>query len=775
MKTLRSFILLFLTSFSISISACGYYPYGEDIRFCFTHPSNFGYRSLSEFDYSAALFYPNSEGVYDENETQPNEQLWFSYCKKKVSISEIVDGLYGLPLEEVTSKSNNKLIQYLYQSKDFEAIEYIKFAKSIEVFNKQYDDPWERGEWVATEDRTKAINEAISLSKKVKNEAFSKRYIFQAIRLAFYNQQNEDIIQLFDATFANADKKDIIYYWSLYFRTKAEADDSKATFYAAQVFANAPNKRFAVFYDFNNQIDINTIVKFATTDEERANVYALASIRKYDKTLDYIQKVYQYNPSNEMLPFLLLREVNKIEDWILTPYFTYFEPSISADQFFGDDENHINEPITLRIKKDRKYALRVYNFIASASLQKVYKPVDWKVFEVQLSYITRSFSQGLEQIQKLENLIGIETPLYNQLQQTKALCLLSKQAKGKASLITEIENIILINSKNLQFIFAVAKILEMKKNTSEAALLFSSLDRKDGYIPWKSDRNVTQSYGDYFTNYFQYIDVTYTSTQVQYLITDVEKNCTKSDEFSVWKYQNIKNEIPRLYDLLGTQHIRKNNLKKALYFFEKVDKKHWEATNWLWQRKDSIGNIYEENPFYELKYTPSFIDNQDKFDLNKKSVTAKLIEYIAKAEDKKEPNRDLYYFLVGNCYYNMTINGNAWMMRRYGISANDVEPFPEDEPEFQNGFLAKKYYELALKNSKTEKFQALCLRMIGKMDGTRIYNQDWSAYIGDSLDVVIFNKNDYYKKLQKKYPDNYDDLIFGCTAFEDYFKARRKL
>jgi hypothetical protein len=128
--------------------------------------------------------------------------------------------------------------------------------------------------------------------------------------------------------------------------------------------------------------------------------------------------------------------------------------------------------------------------------------------------------------------------------------------------------------------------------------------------------------------------------------------------------------------------------------------------------------------------------------------------------------------LVGNCYYNMTIYGNAWMMRRYGISANDVEPFPEDQAEFTNGFLAKKYYQLAFKNAKTEKFKALCLRMTGRCDSFRISNQDWSGYKGDSLADVIFEKNNYYKKLEKQFPDDYDRLIYGCSAFGDYFKSR---
>lgn len=773
MKNLHVFTLLFVTSFSASVSACGYYPYGEDIRFCFTHPTNFGYRGFSEFNYTSWNFYPNTEGVYNDNEVQPNTKIWFDYCKSQVAIDAILEGVYQLNLDEINPKSTNKLLQYLYQIKDNEAINYLKFAKSVEIYNQQYTDPWERNESISIPDRAKAIEEAIDFSRKTNVDFLKKRYIFQAIRLAYYNGESEKIVKLFDTTFLNSTNKDIIYYWSLYFRTIIEKDAALQSFYAAQVFANAPDKRFAVFYDFNNQIDINLILKNGKTNVELSNVYSLAAIRKFDKVLPYIQKVYALNPENESISFLLLREINKIEDWIFTPYFTFYEPSIVVDRYENYPQDFSLATSNKRITLDRRYAHAVLKFVNSVAEEKVKKPLDFKIFKIQLLFATEKYKEALNQIAAIEESLKDNELLANQVQITKALCITAKHSSGNAIITPEVAAVLLKNKSDSQFVFAIARLLEMKGNTTDAALLFSAIDKNEDYMTWKSSKNKTQSYGDYFYNYFQYIDVIYTTQQVKDLIADVEVNGNKKDSFSIWKYALIKNEISRLYDLLGTQYIRKNELKTALFYFEKVTDKHWESYYGLWHRQDNNGNYFDENPFYTLKYTPDFIDDKENFILNKKTVTAKLIQYLEKAQDKKEPNRDLYYFLVANCYYNMTINGNAWMMRRYGVSANDVEPYHEDENEFRNGDLAKKYYELANKNAKTVKFKALCLRLTGKMDGTRIANLDWSGYKGDSLQDVIFEKNNFYKKLQKAYPDNYDDLIYGCSAFEDYFKARR--
>jgi hypothetical protein len=121
-----------------------------------------------------------------------------------------------------------------------------------------------------------------------------------------------------------------------------------------------------------------------------------------------------------------------------------------------------------------------------------------------------------------------------------------------------------------------------------------------------------------------------------------------------------------------------------------------------------------------------------------------LIEYLEKASGPNQKDSDYYYFLVANGYYNMSINGISWMMRRFGVSENDVAPFPEDEDEFRESKQAKKYYYLAYSNAKDPKFAALCLRL-------------WENYL----------------KLEAEYPDYSSHLASGCGYFGEYFNNRK--
>ncbi|MBK9224283.1 MAG: hypothetical protein IPO23_05890 [Flavobacterium sp.] len=103
----------------------------------------------------------------------------------------------------------------------------------------------------------------------------------------------------------------------------------------------------------------------------------------------------------------------------------------------------------------------------------------------------------------------------------------------------------------------------------------------------------------------------------------------------------------------------------------------------------------------------------------------------------------------------MTQYGNSWMMRRYNSTSDFNQGNNEsyiDEIEYRNGNQAQKYYHLAYKNAKTDKFKALCLRM---------------------EDYAKDNVSSNFEKLKKAYPNYYNDLS-NCDNLEEFFNSRKK-
>jgi len=778
---MRNFLIFILTLVSKSLCACGFYPYGEDTRISLFNPCVFGYYSYAEFFYSSNSFGSfNSDTIkFPASYVEPNTKLWFDYCRGKVDIPSIHDAVYKLYDSEIDEQSPNAMIQYLYKQKDSHALNYLRFAKHCEFFNSRQDDPWERQTFSAMPKRTELMNKAINLSEKVQNRELKKRYAFLAIRLAWYNQHYDKVDSLFAASFEKTANKDILYYWSLYFKSFTEKNSARANFELAQVFANAVDKRFVCHQYFNKKISLEQALQFAKTNEEKANIYLLAGIEKYDKTLPYLKKMYEYNPASDGLSFLLLREINKIEDFVFTPYYTFFLPSLSYDYWSDRNEPSVQQ-ILNRAERDRIYAKEVLQFVSTVDLRKVKNSLFWQSCKAYLQFITRDYNSCLALINQLEKSVS-DNGLANQMKIIKALALTAKQTHGNAIIPTETQSTLIANKSNGQFIFAVGKELEYLGNTSDAALLYSKLaqtwygETSDGSttVFWKTKKKGQSAYygGDYFTDYFDYTDVAYSPEQTQNLIDNVQKNKEKKDSFSVFKYEVLKEQVPRLYDLLGTKYIRQNKLENALSAFEKAGNQYWNRAYTTWEDN---ANIFDQNPFYSLKYTPQFIAPADTIRLNKYTVTKQLINYLHRAEDKNEKDRDYYYFLVANAYYNMGRYGNVWMMRRFnGWSAYSLSTI-EDEAEFRQSNLAKQYYLQAKQYAKTGKFKALCLRMVIRCEKHKIeYKniEDWNHNNYDYDSIIASNK--YYLDLKTNYAEYFDDLVSNCDYFEKYFESRR--
>ncbi|WP_162128333.1 hypothetical protein [Flavobacterium phycosphaerae] len=782
MKKFPAFLLILANN---ALFACGFYPSGEDLRFSFFHAKCFGYPMYSEFYYSANLFSPG----YDDppGYVEPNQKLWFEYCKGKAKWDDVYEAVYELNSADITADSKNSLIHYLFQTKDSEAINYLKFAKNSEFGNNWEEDPWERHKTFVTVKRTAQIKTAIRLAETAKNELIKFRYLFLAMRLSYYNSDVKTINELFEKNIKASKRKDIVYYWSLYFKTLAEKDSALCNFYAAQVFANAPDKRFMVSQQYNAEVPVDKVLEYAKTNQEKANVYLLAGILNVSKSLLYMEKIQQLTPNSEGLSFLLLREINKLEDWVFTPYYSLFEPSTVNSWWDEDRDKKTIGMVMDRVAQDRLYAAKILALVENVAPQKTDNPMLWEVSKAYLHFMTKDYNGCLLQLTELQNR-NYAPEIKDQLEIFRALVLTANQKAGKAIILDVVKPILLKNKNYQKFIFAVGRELEYLGNTTDAALLYSLMngvtwDEENEYYDnafWKTKKNKGETYTDFYDNYFDYLNVMYTPEQVQALINNIVVNKDNQEEFAAYKYHILKGQISRLYDLTGTKYIRQNRLQKAMLAFKKVGNKLWNDKYTSWERNQENtwndgSNVFDENPFYTLKYTPEFIPVKDTIRLNKYTVTKQLINYLSLADNHKTKNRDYYYFLVANCYFNMTQYGNSWMMRRYYWSSIGGVTFIEDEAEFHECNLAKHYYQLALKNAKTDKFKALCLRMMGKCEKFRLENKNPYEYGQEynDYDTFIFSKNKYYLDLKNKYPNYYQDLVSDCTFFENYFKARR--
>ena len=762
MKNYLIFTLLFLSN-CLTITACGYSPYGEDVRYSLFSPYYFNYQQYASFYYNNHTWGFDSmrEDFTDKILFESNVMDWYNYTGKKVALDEIAYFNNKMELVDIHPNSTNGFLAFLYKNKKDKAIQYLIYAKRCESYNNiQEENSWERNEVRQKKSTSTFENELMNVYQKEKELFLKRKYAFQCIRLAFYNGNAQMITDVFKKEFLNS-KKDYLYYWSLYFYCRVT--DNKGNFNdIAEIFANSTEKAFASQFHFVQNFDLKKALPFAKNKEQVANLYAYASARVVSRNLDHLKVIYQNKPKFKTLDFLLLREINKIEDWVYTPYYTNYSPSVEQEDFYSESEYSSITTQTLRNRsqKDRLYAQEVLDFLNQCDLSKVDNPVLWKAAKIQLLFITQHYDDGLKEIKSFEKYHKNEK-IIEEIEKIKALCLTARQPSGKAIILKEMHSIVERYAKDRRFLFALGRELEYRGNLLDGIALISLADHDDysdysydsSDVEWRGNRLLTTSNLDVFYNYFDYLDFVYSANHLQTLVNSIHQMpVEKKNDFI---YATLLHELNYLTDMLGTKYIREEKIFLALKTFQSLDKHYWQDNYNAWERgKFNEAMLFDENPFYTIKHTYSFIENKETYFVNKLSITEHLYKYMQLANNAKNNDRDYYYFLLGNCYLNMTDVGNSWMMRRFeSHSTYDEEYLNEsyiDNLEYRARTKTFEYYKLAYTHAKTDKFKALCLHMMN--------------YAKKTPEIV--------NQIKEKYPDYYSDLS-SCQDLDGYFNARR--
>ncbi len=763
---------LFLSINILGTSACGYYPYGEDVRFSLLKPSFINSKGMDEFFYSTNSFSViatnNSANYLIQNDE--NIKLWFDYFKGEIDKKSIYEAVYSLTESDFKNKNHeNKLIKLIQNSTYLDVYNYLLFAKKCSSFNEDNSDLWEKHKSILKK-RRKQINLSLKNASLSINPILKRRYAYLALRMAYYNKDVSNVNLIFSTYFRNVQTMNAIDYWVLHFKSQFEQPSVRRNIDVSLVFAHSLEKRFPIHQYYDKSFSIDQCILEAVNDDERASLHLLYASRKTDRALENLKAFNKYAPNNDQLEFLLLREVNKLEDWILTPYLTLFEPALYGQSYDVSEKQLLSE----RLTSDRAYAKELVTWMNSVENSSINDIDLWLSIKNYIRFIAddtkgliQDIAHNMSTSKKEEKVTQFNNILYS-------LVFLSN--KNNANLINEtVQKTLLKESKlfNNQFLFAIGRELEYNGNTTEAAFIYSKINKSNdwseesGYINscfWKSDKGISGIGSDYFSDYFYYMDSQYTPEQVENLITNTEKR-HEYTEFERWKYAVIKTEIPKLYDLLGTKYMRQDKLELAQHSFEKVNDSIWKAN-------DSSFKFYlGANPFYTNMYNEHTPTESDTVVYTKLEIVKKLIDYKSKIETTSGDKSAYYSFQVANCYLNMTYNGNSWMMKRYWWSGYTMRNGMEDDDDYLEANIAKKYYLLAESKSQNIKFAALSLRMAGRCENLRLLNEKRDSQYDDDTQNDDPVKNIYFTKLENKYPEHYEPLISNCLSFTEYYSS----
>lgn len=760
MQKLLLFILLCLIS-TTKTKACGYYPYGEDVRFSMLKPAYIFPHSASYFFYDAKQFsFPSNpvkshlSGKYEEN-----LNLWSILLQNKASKKDIYNAIYEANGKELKNKkSSNLAIRQLNLPENKDVLNYLFFAKSISHLNEITNDPWEKRADDLSPERNKMIAKCIINSHKTRSKELKRRYAHLAIRLAYYNNDKDKLNQLYRSYFNRNELNDALDFWALHFKVQFAKSSSQRNLDAALVFAHSPEKRLQASKKIDSEFSFEECLSMVKTDLERSSLHFAYAVKSARPSFHHLREFSKNESDENKLLFLTLREVNKLEDWLLTPYFTAFEPTSHTTW----EDSITGNMLLKRVVKDRQYAQEVSAWVREIRASKNLKNEWWSTIELYLDYMAGVSAGNLDRLDLERNKENLEVNQKDFLDKMYALSKISN-ATGEGLSELGLENLVFRLKESNQFLFTVGRALEFSGAKTEAASILSKVNVDDDYsdnVFWKTKNRNTTIGSDYYYDYYFYMDAAYHVEEVQAIIDYLKTGKTQS-KFDTWKSLTLQKDLNRLYDLVGSKHLRKDNLEAALVSFKKIETSFWNEFRFT---------EYLDNDPFDNNFISNDIHASNK-SYTKPEIIEKLIKLKAKVAASHGDQKAKNAFLVANCYRNMTYHGNSWLMRRYWWSGNHMNAGFEDDKEYIQANKAKKYYLLAMESAESEKFAAMSLRLAGACEKFKLYDEIEWDYQMEDYPQYIFEHNTLFTDLRNEFPEHYEPLISNCARMYTYFDA----
>lgn len=763
MKILIRFILL-ISLFLIPSQGnpCSFWVRGEDIRVYLFSPTAGESEVFTPFFYTSRFM---NNKHYDTGQI-PNENLdeWHNYFNEKVDRETIKELIYNtsfdtldLLVEKVENNNGilleNQLAKHIVSQQLSEVAKYLQYTKKTE--NLIYEnDPWESKVF-----DIELVNENIAEGKKRVSKAddlmLKQRYAYHVVVQMRYLGAYQEAIGFYEKMFSKiaSENESIIKYWALSHVAFCQEElgmENKAHLNYARVFLNCHAKKNWVYNNMSKKSALS-VLNLSENDADKYAIYTFSEFKNPGRAYGGLKKIAAMNPNTEIFKTLMIREVNKIEDWILTRRYTKYEPSIVHEAG--------SSVVSENYKSDIKYLNKFIGFLEKLILSNQLK--EKAIYELILAYlyfVQESPEEALVCLNKAEKNIRNDYEKY-QLRMTRILIhiLFAKKYDAK------FEELIW---KDLQEIVKDEEYMASRdKNISNLMLALQQAYHKEGkydraalFMAWASGKDWGDSdfrYWGYLDPFF-YLDKYASVEQVKSFYTIyTEGNNTNIEAFLLKDYHYSKN---RYLDLIGTKYMREDQLEKALETYRGIPTEFWSTEFYYSEYLDR--DLF--NPEFDALY-----DNLDEYVdarfVNKAYLVQELIhKKKAYRKAKKYKRAELAYDL-GNGYYNLSRNGSHWHCLAYIKSSSHYSYFGESNiainDNYQSCNTALDYFKEAYELTKNAKYMTeeeyLMRRVIyatANLQTTEV-NQDISKHWQKCLAEV-----------EEKHPSFYKMMLEECAS-----------
>lgn len=806
------------------VNSCYYGPDFGDTNMAFFNPE-LGNDSigLRPFYFTQSFLFDNSYGwmwggtpdiVFSDYRQNCTE--WQAYLGKNVAFKDVYEAMYdGNPDGFLTAmktqtlteyKPGNTFIKALQRPENAAAMAYFNFAKQVEFQQfESNEDPWaedyNRYNWPSYNSDTlrlpRLADEAARQLGAAPDDFLSQRWAYQRINTLFYLGRDEDldsIRQIFRENFEPRKDRSVVSAWALLKIAELNANTAEANFQLSQVFDRCESKRFRVVQLYQRGLEEKSIA-YAQTRRERAAVLTLSAMRDPGRALASLRRVAEIAPESPYFPLLLSREINKLENWLLTPRFAGGSGWYSFMPDYDWDENFDRKVDRWRAKaavRDREYLREVRAFV-QAQARKQPSPL-LTLALAHLQYMEGEYEQSWRTLQQLR---AGNNELYTLQQKIQELLLLPHRADVRKPAVQQAlyERLLYVRSHHRLLAEPARQIARIHQalcfafwergDVPRAGLLFG---RGSNYVYVESNHMWTnQGIITFYDNLASRSDLEaldrllhkpdktpfekYLTQRLQ--AEELDGIYSEWQEFNTATDSTITPSTDELYELMGMHAMREGDLAYARQAFAKVDTGYWSAIDGIW-----TVDITGSRNFIAADSLSAAGQGMNKYQIVDKMF--RLEQEAAQNPAKRAEN----YYLLGNAWYHCSYWGKAGSMLTYYRSINDTdEPlrrrrspaYLNSRPDparygamFYRCARAARYFQKSLAYKPDSELAARTFYMLAECDRrSRWVDMRRKSEYGDGEGGVA---SPLFKTWAKRYKNTqaYKQCLEECPGLEEY-------
>jgi hypothetical protein len=792
MKPLPAYITVFISLFTILLpkrtaQACGFSVAPGEYRFWLLQPDITNQPDLTPFYFASGYLYRQDMNAAKESYVDENNEEWFKQLKGKVSKTDI-DGLLNATDpqyffdEQKMLATQDGFLRFLQLPQNSELYKYIILSKKVEQIAAN-PDPWEEDNF-PNNNISEVIREAHNLYKQVHSPFLKLRIAFQLTRLYAYNVQPKQVSSVYDALIEPVQTNSWIKTAALYQKT-FHTTTHLSNYWLSKVFDKGNYHRTVCLVRFvTSQAD--STLYLARNAHEKNVILAMKAFNYPGRSLHMLKRIYESEPGYKELPFLLLREVNKVEDWLVTHKVTDFGmPAVYLNSDGYSSNYDYLDNAALNYKNDKMYAKELYRFIERMIHDRVNRQqallhlyashvcmiLEDKEAAARHLQLARSFPK---EPQNVRTQIRINTYLLH-----------LEEGFGKAA-EDEFMQIIETPAAKLgiydpdimknQLVLYTAKKMIAKKDRARGLMLLARTNRALGQITGLAYKDVYQKIEEEAidTDYDQMLQILDKKKKSAF-----ERFITLGHFRAPWEAHYEKKEMEanqnmnwsknKLLDAKASWYIRGHRLEEALATMQPIPDSVWH--------KHPYDHYLGGDPFFLNIYEPHVAASADKRQFTKKQVVEQMIRLKQLA--KKDPRKAAWcYYQLGNACYNMSWHGKSWLMVKRWWSVNEESdiirsPFNDD---YFGCHRAKEYYKLAMEATKDKKLSSLCYYMMEQCEQHNQYYRWLTKPNRNRDDDYPYSWKPDYKKAAGAGVDlsYYKSLVQECELYQSFIQQYYK-